>query len=144
MPDIKRYTPTTVALTAADAAIDAGLARGAELGSALTITVIDAGGYLVAAKRMDGAALAAIETSATKATTSLLFATATKDLTQAAQPGGSMFAMMLSVQTPLAFGPGGLPITDEQGLVIGAIGVGGGPSEHDQEVAETVLAALRA
>ena len=54
-----------------------------------TITVVDAGGFLVAAQRMDGAALAAIGTSASKATMALLLAQPTRDLVDAGTAGRS-------------------------------------------------------
>jgi uncharacterized protein GlcG (DUF336 family) len=139
---IDQLSHTTVPLAKATAAIAAGIAKGTSLGAAFTITVIDAGGYLVAAHRMDGAALAAIETSASKATTALLFAQPTSDLVNAVQPGAPLFGIQHATRTPLAFVPGGVPITDENGLVIGAAGAGGGAPDEDHEVAAAVAAAF--
>jgi uncharacterized protein GlcG (DUF336 family) len=132
---------TTVPLAKATAAIAAGIATGTSLGVPFTITVIEAGGFLVAAHRMDGAALAAIETSASKATTALLFAQPTAELVDSVQPGAPLFTIQTATRTPLAFVPGGVPLTDPDGLVIGAVGAGGGAPDEDHEVAAAAAAA---
>jgi uncharacterized protein GlcG (DUF336 family) len=141
--DIKQISPTTLPLASAERAIEAGKAKAAALGIAFTISVVDAGAYLVAAARMDGAAMAAVETSQTKARTSVLFAQPTKELAEAAQPGAPLFTHWASIRDPVAFVPGGIPITDTEGRVIGAIGAGGGSPDQDHEVATAAAAAIR-
>jgi uncharacterized protein GlcG (DUF336 family) len=138
----KQLSPTTLALASAHQAIDAGTANGAELGVAFTISVLDAGTQLVAVARMDGTALAAIETSQTKARTAVLFAQPTKDLSAAVQPGARLFGIEAGTRDPPAFVPGGIPVPDEHGLVVGAIGVGGGTPAQDHEVAIAAAAAI--
>jgi uncharacterized protein GlcG (DUF336 family) len=140
---IDRVSLTTVPLDSATAATEAGIAKGASLGAAFTITVVDAGGFLVAAHRMDGAALASIELSASKATTALLFAQPTRDLVDAVQPGAPLFGMDAATRTPLAFMPGGVPLTDADGTVIGAVGAGGGTPDEDHEVAAAAAALMK-
>ncbi len=140
MTDICQTSHTTVPLDKATAAIAAGIVRGTSLGVPFTITVIDAGGFLVAAHRMDGAALASIETSASKATTALLFARSTRDLVAAVQPGAALFTIQTATRAPLAFVPGGVPLTDSDGTVIGAVGAGGGTPDQDHEVAAAAAA----
>ena len=142
MTSIVQSSHTTVPLERATAAIAAGIATGSSMGVPFTITVVDAGGFLVAAHRMDGAALAAIETSASKATTALLFAQPTRDLVDAVQPGAPLFAIQSATRTPLAFVPGGVPVTDEDGTVIGAVGAGGGTPDEDHEVAAAAAAVI--
>ena len=39
--------------------------------------------------------------------------------------------------------PGGVPVTDEAGTVIGAVGAGGGTPEEDHEVAAAAAAVIR-
>jgi uncharacterized protein GlcG (DUF336 family) len=39
--------------------------------------------------------------------------------------------------------PGGLPVTDVNGTVIGAVGVSGGAPSQDLETAQAAVAALR-
>ncbi|MGV9355384.1 GlcG/HbpS family heme-binding protein [Streptomyces misionensis] len=130
-----------ITLTAAQSAIEAGMRKGAELGVAFTISVVDAGAHLICAAKADGAALAAVETSQTKARTSVLFAQATKDLAPAAQPGAPLFGIDAGTRDPLAFVAGGVPVLRD-GVLVGAIGVGGGTPGQDHEVASAALAAL--
>jgi uncharacterized protein GlcG (DUF336 family) len=132
---------STMSLAAADRAVAAGRKRAAEIDVRCTVTVIDSGGNLVAVARMDGAVLASIETSYTKARTSVLFAAATRDLTAEIQPERPMFSIANAVREPLAFQAGGVPIIDE-GVLIGAIGVGGGASHQDHDIATAALGAL--
>jgi uncharacterized protein GlcG (DUF336 family) len=134
--------PSTLSLNSAEKAIEAGKAKAAELGIAFTISVVDAGAHLVAVSRMDGAALASVESSQAKARTSVLFAAPTRDLAGAVQPGAPMFGIEAGFRDPLAFVGGGVPVTDIDGRLIGAIGVGGGSPDHDSEVAEAVKSAL--
>jgi len=143
MTDIVQISHTTVPLDKATAAIAVGIAKGTSLGVPFTITVIDAGGFLVAAHRMDGAALASIDTSASKATTALLFAQPTRDMVDAVQPGAPLFTIAAATRAPLAFVPGGVPLTDADGIVIGAVGAGGGAPDEDHEVAAAAAAAAR-
>jgi uncharacterized protein GlcG (DUF336 family) len=131
-----------ITLARAAKAIEAGHLEGAELGIAFTIAIVDAGAHLVAASRMDGAALASVELSQAKARTSVLFAQPTKGLAAAVQPGAPMFGIAAGTPEPLAFVGGGIPVLDPNGRVIGAVGVGGGFPDHDHQVAEAVLAAL--
>jgi uncharacterized protein GlcG (DUF336 family) len=130
-----------ITLEAAERAIEAGKKKSAELGIPFTISVLDAGAHLIAAARLDGAALAAVETSQTKARTSVLFMQATKDLVPAVQPGAPLFGIEASTRDPLAFVPGGVPVF-EDGVLVGAVGAGGGSPDQDHEVAAAAVAAL--
>jgi uncharacterized protein GlcG (DUF336 family) len=132
---------STITLAGAEKAIEAGKAKAAELGIAFTITIVDAGVHLVTVARMDGAALASVEASQAKARTSVLFASATRDLAPAVQPGAPMFGLEAGFREPVAFVGGGVPVT-EAGQVLGAIGVGGGSPDQDHQVAEAVKSAL--
>ena len=138
----RQISPTTLDLATAEQAISAGRARAEELGVAMNIAVLDAGANLVASARMDGAALAAIETSATKARTAVLFAQPTGDLASAVQPGAPLFTIQAGTRDPLAFVPGGIPVTDDARRVIGAVGAGGGTPDQDHEVAAAAVAAI--
>jgi uncharacterized protein GlcG (DUF336 family) len=131
-----------ITLSNAAKAIEAGKNKAAQLGIAFTITVVDAGGHPVALSRMDGAALGSVEASQAKARTSVMFAAPTRDLAGAVQPGAPMYGIESGFRDPLAFVPGGVPVTDADGILIGAIGVGGGYPNNDDEVAEAVRTAL--
>ena len=51
------------------------------------------------------------------------------------QPGGSLFGIEHSNDGLITF-PGGLPIIDEHGVLVGAIGVSGSLVENDEAVAK--------
>jgi uncharacterized protein GlcG (DUF336 family) len=137
-----QISPTTLGLEAAERAIAAGETRAEELGVPMNIVVLDAGAHAVASARMDGAAPAAIETSAIKARTAVLFAQPTRDLADAVQPGAPLYTIEAATREPLAFVAGAVPVTDADGRVIGAIGAGGGTPNEDHEVASAAAAAL--
>jgi uncharacterized protein GlcG (DUF336 family) len=134
----------SIEITSASAAkaIEAGKVEATELGIPFTIAIVDAGGYLVSASRMDGAALASVELSQSKARTSVLFAQPTKNLAGAVQPGAPLYGIDAGTRDPLLFLAGGVPVIDPDGRLVGAIGVGGGFPDQDHQVAEAVLAAL--
>jgi uncharacterized protein GlcG (DUF336 family) len=132
----------SISLSSVEKAIEAGQAKAAELGIAFTISVLDDGARLVALSRMDGAALASVESSQAKARTSVYFATPTRDLAGAVQPGAPMFGIDSAFGDPVVFVGGAVPVIDAHGAVTGAVGVGGGSPDQDHEVAEAVKAAL--
>jgi len=132
----------SISLSSAEKAIEAGKAKAADLGIAFTITILDSGARLVALSRMDGAALASVESSQAKARTSVYFAQPTRDLAGAVQPGAPMFGIESGFGDPVVFVGGAVPVTDSHGAVIGAVGVGGGYPDQDHAIAEAVKAAL--
>src|SRR2546423_8320738 len=72
--ELARISPVTIERRRATAAIEEVLQTAAGAGIPYTISVIDAGGHLVTLVREDGAALASIDTSQSKARTALFFA----------------------------------------------------------------------
>ena len=54
---------------------------------------------------------------------------------QAVTAGGSLFGIEHSNEGLITF-PGGLPIVDEHGVLVGAIGVSGSSVENDEAVAK--------
>jgi uncharacterized protein GlcG (DUF336 family) len=57
----------------------------------------------------------------------------------AVQPGGPLFGIEAGTREPLTFVAGGVPVTDDNGRLIGAIGVGGGMPDQDAQVADAAL-----
>ena len=58
------------------------------------------------------------------------------------QPGGPLFGIEHSNGGLISF-PGGIPIRNQSGTVIGAIGVSGSAVENDHAVAEAGAAAVK-
>ena len=107
----------------------------------MDIAVVDAGGNLKAFARMDGAWLGSIDIATTKARTARYFDLPTEALGELSQPGGPLYGIEVSNGGLITF-PGGLPLTAEDGSVIGAIGVSGSTVEDDHAVATAGAAAL--
>ncbi|MGW2442618.1 GlcG/HbpS family heme-binding protein [Streptomyces sp. NPDC001675] len=136
-------TTTATTLTIQDAELLVATARRAaeEAGVTVSVTVLDAGGHLLAFRRDDRAVLISGETSTRKAYTALQLNAATADLVDAVQPGGPFHTLPTALDRPLLFIAGGLPV-HRNGRLIGAIGVGGGAPEQDHGFAAAAVAAL--
>jgi uncharacterized protein GlcG (DUF336 family) len=139
---IAQISPIIMPLATARAVIAGAVAKATQLGTPHTITVVDGAGLLVEATRMDGAAIASIDTSLAKARTSVLFGAATADLAGAVRNGGPLASIETATSSQLAFVAGAVPITDAAGVVIGAIGAGGGTPDQDHDVALAGITAI--
>jgi uncharacterized protein GlcG (DUF336 family) len=122
-------------LQQARAAVTAAIEKAEKLGLKMNIAVVDAGAHLKAFARMDGAWLGSVDISIRKARTARFFDMNTGEIGKLAQPGGSLYAIEHSNGGLITF-PGGIPIRNAQGEVIGAIGVSGSLVENDHAVAE--------
>lgn len=122
-------------LDQAQTILDAARKKATEMGIAQDIAVVDAGANLKAFVRMDGAWLGSIDIAITKAKTARYFDMPTGDLGKASQPGGSLYGIEHSNGGLITF-PGGLPIKDGSGEIVGAIGASGSTVEDDHEVAQ--------
>lgn len=135
--------PADISLAQAEAVIAAAQQKAIEQGTLMDIAVVDRGGNLKAFVRMDDAFRGSIDISIRKARTSTLFPFPTGVLGELSQPGQPLYNIELSNDGLISFA-GGLPILDNQGNQIGAIGVSGSTVEDDHEVAtvgaETILA----
>ena len=91
---------------------------------------------------MDGAWLGSIDISIRKARTARYFDMPTGEIGKLSQPGGSLYNIEHSNGGLITF-PGGVPIRNAAGAVIGAIGVSGDAVENDHAVAEAGAAAVK-
>jgi glc operon protein GlcG len=107
----------------------------------MVITILDTGGNRVMMERLDNAVLAAISVSEGKARTAVGFRRPSKAIDDAIAGGGAALRL-LSIQGEGVFVQGGLPIVVD-GKVVGAIGVSGGSSQQDEQVAQAGLNALK-
>ncbi|MDA5286729.1 heme-binding protein [Streptomyces sp. Isolate_45] len=134
---------TVTPLTSADADLLVAAVRTAAeaAGVTVSVTVLDAGGHLLAFRRDDRAVLISGETSTRKAFTALQLDAPTADLVDAVRPGGLFHTLPTALDRPLLFIAGGLPV-HRDGWLIGAIGVGGGAPDQDHGFAAAALDAL--
>jgi uncharacterized protein GlcG (DUF336 family) len=131
---------TTLTRDRARAMIDAALAASATEGLRLSVAVTDAGGHLLAFDRAETANLATIDIAIQKARTAVFFQAPTRYLTGAMQPGGAIYTAQ-HTSGGLSPIPGGMPVTDADGVVIGAVGVSGGTGEQDDAIATSAASA---
>ncbi|MGX4737675.1 heme-binding protein [Kitasatospora griseola] len=136
-------TATTAPLSTADAETLVAAARAAAeaAGVAVSVTVLDAGGHLLAFRRDDRAVLISGETSTRKAYTALQLNAPTADLVELVKPDGPFHSLPTALDRPLLFIAGGLPV-HRDGRPVGAIGVGGGAPEQDHAFAAAALREL--
>ena len=133
---------TDITLEQALAVVSAAQEKAEKQGTLMDIAVVDAGANLKAFVRMDGAFLGSIDISIKKAKTARFFNMPTGKLGELAQPGKPLYNIEFSNGGLITF-PGGLPLKDKSGNIIGAIGVSGSSVEDDHEVALAGAAALK-
>lgn len=127
-PVLTAETARRILYTALDAAQDVGLA--------VSVAVVDEGGYPLALQRMDGAGLMTAKVAMEKARTAALIRAPSGRLAErlAAEPA----LLRLTDYLPMA---GGLPVTIE-GQCVGAVGVSGGSPAQDEQIGAAGLRAL--
>jgi uncharacterized protein GlcG (DUF336 family) len=114
--------------------LEAALTYALKNGLKMNIAVVDAGANLKAFSRMDGAWLGSIDIAVRKARTARFFDMPTGELGKLSQPGQDLYAIEHSNGGLITF-PGGLPIKDGAGNIVGAIGVSGDLVKNDHAVA---------
>lgn len=111
----------------------------------LAVAVLDSGGHLRALQRQDGLSFMRADICQAKAWGALAMGVDSRQLatrfTQDANQRGFIQALNAMTDGRLVPLPGGVLIRDDNGEVIGAIGVAGGASEQDEACA---IASIRA
>ncbi len=131
-----------ISLDQAHEALHAALDKAKAIDTKMDIAIVDAGANLKAFFRMDRAWLGSIDIAIKKAKTARFFDMPTGDIGKLSQPGAPLFNIEHSNDGLITF-PGGVPITDAEGSVIGAIGVSGSSVENDHTVAAAGAAAVK-
>ncbi|MBA2603403.1 MAG: heme-binding protein [Acidobacteria bacterium] len=132
---------TDITLERARTALEAALRRAEKIGVRMNIAIVDAGANLKAFHRMDGAWLGSIDVAIKKARTARFFDMPTGELGKLTQPGKDLYGIEHSNGGLITF-PGGVPLKDGSGAVVGAIGVSGGMVDQDHDVASAGADAL--
>jgi len=123
-----------VTMEQAQAAIEAARKKAKKIDTQMCIAVVDSGANLKAFLRMDDAWVGSIDIAIKKAKTAVFFGMPTGEIGKLSQPGNSLYGIEHSNEGLITF-PGGLPIVDEDGVMMGAIGVSGSTVENDHAVA---------
>jgi uncharacterized protein GlcG (DUF336 family) len=96
----------------------------------LAISVVDAGGHVIASQRMDGAALGAMGLAEGKAYTAVLWGTRSGDFTESTQPGGADWGWNTTDERIVVYA-GGIPLLAD-GALVGGLGASGGLADEDE------------
>jgi len=129
-----------ISLSEANRILEGAIAHAQELNIKVNVAVCDAGGRLVAFNRMDGAIWAGVYGSQGKAVASAAFGRTSGELQDRAdQPTPRGIA--LAEGGHMIMGQGGVPII-RSGIVDGAVGVGGGTSQQDEDCSNAGIAKL--
>lgn len=128
--------------TQAQTILEASVQEAISIGVPQNIAVVDPAGLLVAFFRMDSAFPGSIDISQKKAKTVALFngAYTTAALYNVSQPGASLYGIEETNSGLVVFG-GGIPLVVDS-IFIGAIGVSGGTSYQDVQVANAGARAI--
>ena len=115
--------------------IEAARKKAVSLKTQECIAVVDSGANLKAFLRMDDAWVGSVDIAIKKAKTACFFGMNTGQIGALSQPGGPLYGIEHSNDGLITF-PGGVPIVDENGVLIGAVGVSGSSVENDHQVAK--------
>ena len=130
----------SISLNQANRVLRATLKKAEELNIKVSAAVVDDGGRLVAFQRMDGAFFAGVYGSQGKAVASAAFARPSGVMQErATQPTPA--GIREAEGAHMIMGQGAVPIF-RNGNLIGAVGVGGGTSQEDEDCAAAGAAAL--
>ncbi|MCL2735674.1 MAG: heme-binding protein [Propionibacteriaceae bacterium] len=130
----------TVTADGASACIDAAIAAAEAMGVCVCISVVDHAGQLVGFHRMDGAPVLSIRLSQDKAYTVTAFGLATSEWYPMIADDPALLHGIVKADRLMIFG-GGVPVRVD-GQIVGAVGVSGGSSDQDAEVAAAGAGAI--
>lgn len=131
-------------LDAAARLVDLALAKGLDMGlKPLTVAVLDAGGHLKAFKRGDAPGILRPDLAIGKAWSALAMGCGTRTLAAIAEKSpGHINSLVTIASGRIVPNPGGILLFDNDGEVIGAIGVSGDTSDNDEAAAIHAVTAM--
>ncbi|GLP68982.1 hypothetical protein TUSST3_56050 [Streptomyces sp. TUS-ST3] len=128
-----------IAHKAAETALDAARAEGTRI----CVAVVNRSGITKVLLSDDGVGPIGIETARRKAYTAAVTGVPTSQFAAFAASPAMAVAPVHHVDAGLLAVPGGVPITVDDGEVIGAVGVGGADAETDERLASRALEGLK-
>ncbi len=105
----------------------------------MVVTIVDSSGSLTYLEKIDGTQIASVDVAIGKARTANNFKRPTKVFEDGVAGGRNV---LISLPDAILI-EGGIPLIVE-GKIIGAIGVSGGTSQQDGQIAEAAVASLKA
>ena len=109
-------------------------AKAAEWGMRVVTAVSDASGRPVAVHCMDGAYIGSFDVALNKTYTSVAFQMSTAKLGTLSQPGESLYGIQFTNGGKIVIFGGG-EVLEQNGKMIGALGVSGGTAKQDTDLA---------
>ncbi len=122
-------------LEVAEKAMRGAMAKAKEIGTPMTVAVVDEAGRTVLVARGDGSGFFTPDTARLKAVAAAAFRKATRDLGSQVLQSAFWGSVTAAIPGQLLPTIGAVPLVIG-GRVIGAIGCGGGTGEQDHECAE--------
>ncbi|MEU1029180.1 heme-binding protein [Streptomyces mirabilis] len=135
---------SSLTLDAAEEIVHAALKRARSLGKAVSVAVVDAGGFVVSVRRSDGARPLTPDIARAKAYTAAVMQRPGKMLKkwQESQPVFfSQLSQLPGAAQPIMATEGSVTIKKD-GEIMGGLGIAGGTADEDQQVADDVLESL--
>jgi glc operon protein GlcG len=105
----------------------------------ICVAICDAYGFPIAFARMDGAPIRSIDISRRKAFTAVRMGMTTGAFLERLQKEGWQAGYFGEDMLPL---PGGVPLKDASGAIVGAIGISGLAAHEDHAIADAVAAKI--
>ncbi len=129
-----------ITLEEANRMVEGAIAKAKELNIKINVAVCDAGGRLIAFNRMDGAIWGGVYGSQGKAVASAAFGRTSGELQERAS--SPIVSGILNAEGGHGIASqGGAPVI-RNGVVDGAVGVGGGSSQEDEDCAKAGIAKI--
>ena len=139
--EIKKIVQNTIASLKADKSVmtlslaerlcDAVIQEAKRTGVKAVVCVSDAGGHPRLVKSMDDAYIASYDVAVNKAYTSVALKMSTIELKPLAQPNESLYGIQFTNGGRIVILGGGDTLVNENGKIIGGLGVSGGSEEQD-------------
>ena len=130
----KTSPPQGMTLALAVKLIEKVEAKAAEQGMRVVTAVSDASGRPVAVHCMDGAYIGSFDVALNKTYTSVAFQMSTAKLGTLSQPGESLYGIQFTNGGKIVIFGGG-EVLEQDGKMIGALGVSGGTAKQDTDLA---------
>lgn len=129
-----RSEKNSMTLALAVKLIEAVEKKAAEQKMRVVTAVSDASGRPVAVHCMDGAYIGSFDVALNKTYTSIAFQMSTAQLGRLSQPGESLYGIQFTNGGRIVIFGGG-ELLEQNGVILGALGVSGGTAEQDTELA---------
>ncbi|MGW5171752.1 GlcG/HbpS family heme-binding protein [Streptomyces nodosus] len=135
---------SNITLGDAEEIVGAAHQRAQAVGKAVSVAVVDAGGFPVAIRRADGARPLTPDIARAKAYTAAVMqrpGTMLKKWQESQPVFFAQLSQLPGAALPILATEGSLTIKKD-GEIIGGLGIAGGTADEDQQIAEDVLASL--